>query len=80
MRTHGEINWLRPKLWPPHHRSRIHLSSSVSGIGFVCGEGFYRAVALAGGGIRRPGGRDAVVVLLAAEAAGFPGNVIGSML
>jgi len=52
----------------------------VSGMGFVCGEGFYRAVALAGGGIRRPGGRDAVVVLLAAEAAGFPGNVIGSML
>jgi len=52
-------------------------------MGFVCGEGFYRAVALAGEGFAVLVDVDAVVVLLAAEAAGFPGNVehaIGSFL
>ena len=52
-------------------------------MGFVCGEGFYRAVALAGEGFAVLVDVDAVVVLLAAEAASFPGNVeqaIGSVL
>jgi len=55
----------------------------VSGIGFVCGEGFNRAVALAGEGLTVLTEMDAVGAFPAAEAANFPGNVkqaIGSVL